>query len=60
MPSYRATSFFRLYQVLKNGVKVDSVTGSGEDKLRKLVADHVEQQQDNGGGASPPDDKKSQ
>lgn len=50
---------FRCYQVFKNGVKVDSVTGSGESKLRKLVADHVGQQQD-GSGTSPPDDKKVQ
>ncbi|CAM9393048.1 unnamed protein product [Ectocarpus sp. 12 AP-2014] len=48
------------FYVFKNGVKMDSVTGSGESKLRKLVADHVGQQQGDGSGASPHDDKKVQ
>ena len=29
-----------MYQVIRGGVKVDSVTGAAEDKLQKMISQH--------------------
>lgn len=39
-PRAHLTQYARLFQVIRGGTKVDSMTGAAEDKLQKMVAEH--------------------